>query len=146
MRTHHTTGFSDRVNSQVDREWQQAGDMQARVITQHATHGDTLCALALDIFFSTYGSEAGAVALKYLCFGGLYVAGGIAPKNIDGMTSTRKINGIDVGFMPAFHDKGRVSKVLKQIPLYIVKAEDIGQRGAQLLAYRALSRRWAQCT
>lgn len=43
---------------------------------------DTLCRWAMEVFYSSYGAEAGSVALKFLPFGGLYIAGGIAPKNL----------------------------------------------------------------
>ena len=44
------------------------------------------------------------------------------------------------GFLPAYTDKGRVRGVLDSIPLYVVLAEDVGQRGAKLMAYRLLGR------
>lgn len=86
----------------------------------------------MDIMFTTYGSEAGVAALKWLPYGGLYIAGGIAPKNIDYITEEGS------KFMEAFYDKGRVSKVLRDVPVKVVLAEDIGQRGAQLVAMRML--------
>ncbi len=39
--------------------------------------------IAMEIFSSSFGSEAGNVALKFLPFGGIFVTGGIAPKNIE---------------------------------------------------------------
>eukprot|EP00300_Choanocystis_sp_HF-7_P030825 c39788_g1_i1.p1 GENE.c39788_g1_i1~~c39788_g1_i1.p1 ORF type:complete len:888 (+),score=215.31 c39788_g1_i1:301-2664(+) len=134
--------FADKVNPEVDAEWQAAGDLQGRVVTQHGTKGDAdkLCKLAMDIFFSTYGSHCGVVGLNYLCYGGLYIAGGIAPKNLEGLQKSTTLHGLDVGFMASYHDKGRVSKVLSQIPVKVVLAEDIGQRGAFILACRELAK------
>jgi glucokinase len=37
---------------------------------------DVLCEQALDLFVNNYGSEAGNLALKTLCFGGLYIGAG----------------------------------------------------------------------
>jgi hypothetical protein len=37
-------------------------------------------------------------------------------------------------FMEAFLDKGRLSTVVKRIPVYLVLEEDMGQRGAHLNA------------
>lgn len=34
------------------------------------------------IFAACYGAEAGDMALKTLSFGGVYIAGGVAPKNM----------------------------------------------------------------
>jgi len=41
-----------------------------------------------------------------------------------------------LGFMHSFMDKGRMEELLSKVPVWIVLAEDIGQRGAHLLAYR----------
>jgi glucokinase len=65
----------------------------------------SLCQLAVDIMFTTYGAEAGVAAVKWTPYGGLYIAGGIAPKNKEYLL--QKGN----KFMEAFLDKGRVSKV-----------------------------------
>lgn len=90
---------------------------------------------------STYGSEvcfpllkvltkqAGNVCLKYLPYGGLYIAGGIAPVH-----ETKIIDPSKSDFLAAFHDKGRVSGVLDNIRVVIVKADDLGLRGAHFVA------------
>eukprot|EP00595_Chromulina_sp_UTEXLB2642_P001647 CAMPEP_0196766012 /NCGR_PEP_ID=MMETSP1095-20130614/16996_1 /TAXON_ID=96789 ORGANISM="Chromulina nebulosa, Strain UTEXLB2642" /NCGR_SAMPLE_ID=MMETSP1095 /ASSEMBLY_ACC=CAM_ASM_000446 /LENGTH=117 /DNA_ID=CAMNT_0042125781 /DNA_START=839 /DNA_END=1189 /DNA_ORIENTATION=+ len=86
----------------------------------------------MEIFVTAYGSEAGVAALKWLPFGGLYLTGGITPKNIDLLTDK------DGPFLSAFLDKGRVSGMLCSIPIYAVMTEDLGVRGAHLLAFRLL--------
>ena len=37
----------------------------------------------MEIFSSSFGSEVGNTALKFLPFGGIFLTGGIAPKNIE---------------------------------------------------------------
>ncbi|MGB3136975.1 MAG: glucokinase, partial [Nodosilinea sp.] len=60
----------------------------AAVISLAAAEGrDRLCQKAMEIFVSAYGAEAGNLALKLLPYGGLYVAGGIAAKNLNLMTA-----------------------------------------------------------
>lgn len=71
-----------------------------------------LCAAALDIFVSTYGAEAGNLALKVLAYGGVYIGGGIAPKIIHKMQ--------DGTFMRAFCDKGRMSGLVGQMPVRVI--------------------------
>ena len=93
-----------------------------------------LCAIAMDTMIAAYGSEAGVVALKWMPFSGLYIAGGIAPKNLERIKSAP--------FMAAFHDKGRVSGFLKRIPVHVVLDENLGQRGAHLIAYNSLLKQW----
>ena len=53
-------------------------------------------------------------------FGGLFLTGGLTPKNID------RIKNPDGAFMTAYYDKGRVSPYLLDIPLYAVMVEDLG--------------------
>src|SRR5262249_19287669 len=62
---------------------------------------------ALDLFVDAFGAEAGNLALKFMATGGVFVAGGIAPKLRARMTDGR--------FLKAFHDKGRLSPVLDRI-------------------------------
>ena len=83
---------------------------------------DSLAKRTMDIFIRAYGAEAGNLALKLLPYGGLYVAGGIAAKNIPLITS-----GI---FLEAFTHKGRMSKLLQEIPVHIVLNARVGLIGA----------------
>ena len=71
---------------------------------------------------SAYGSEVGSAALKWIPTGGLYVTGGLTPKNIT------RIQGENSLFMKAYNDKGRASVVLKKVPLFAVMADDLGVR------------------
>lgn len=68
---------------------------------------DALCTKALDLFCSIYGAEAGNLALKAFAIGGVYIAGGIAPK-----ISSKLQDGT---FIRAFADKGRFTDLLRSI-------------------------------
>jgi glucokinase len=95
----------------------------AAVISQAAqANQDALCRQAMDLFIGAYGAEAGNLALKLLPYGGLYIAGGIAAKNLDLMTQGP--------FMGAFGDKGRVSGLLESVPVDIVLNPQVGLIGA----------------
>lgn len=76
-----------------------------------------------------YGSEAGTACLKWLPYGGLYLTGGLTPKNIDLISDP---NG---PFLAALLDKGRVSDMLSNIPVYAVMVENLGERGAHRQAF-----------
>jgi glucokinase len=76
------------------------------------------------VFHRAYGSEVGSTAIKFIPTGGLFVTGGLTPKNI------KYIEDPDSEFMKAYHDKGRVSPILKNIPLFAVMVDDLGVRGA----------------
>jgi len=88
---------------------------------------------ALELFVTIYGAYAGNLALAGLCRGGVYIAGGIAPKILEAMT--------DGVFMNAFCDKGRFSGLMQEIPVHIVNNPEISLLGARLKAYDLLSYR-----
>lgn len=50
--------------------------------------------------------------------------------NLVGGMDTFCVSGDNSLFMQAFHDKGRVSPFLKNVPVYAVLVEDLGERGA----------------
>lgn len=77
------------------------------------------------------GAEAGNLALKLLPYGGLYIAGGIAAKNLPLMQQGT--------FMQAFLQKGRMSSLLKEIPVHIVLNPEVGLVGAALCAAQLTS-------
>ncbi|XXF75204.1 glucokinase [Myxococcaceae bacterium GXIMD 01537] len=105
-----------------------SGDV-APVISSHGLAGDDpLCTQALSMFVSIYGAEAGNLALKVVARGGVYVAGGIAPKILPKL--------LDGTFRSAFVDKGRLSPLLEQTPVKVVLNSDAGLLGAAELAAR----------
>jgi glucokinase len=101
----------------------------AREISENAcAHSCCVCVETLDLWTEAYGSEAGNLALRALAFGGVYVAGGIAPKILPKLK--------DGAFFRSFCDKTKLSPVLARIPIYVVLNEDAPIWGA---AYRALA-------
>lgn len=126
--------FPDRIDKAVHKEFLEAEDMQGKTVAVNAKPG-SLCEQAMQIFSGAYGAECGSAALKFIPTGGLYVAGGLTPKNI------HFIQGKDSYFMKAFHDKGRVSKLLfDEIPLFAVMTESLGLRGALYCAAKEYNR------
>jgi glucokinase len=71
-----------------------------------------ICEKTLDMFVSSYGAEAGNLALKVLSVGGLYVGGGIAPRILEKLK--------DGTFIKAFTDKGRLSQLLINMPVRVI--------------------------
>ncbi|WP_275575030.1 glucokinase [Neosynechococcus sphagnicola] len=82
----------------------------------------------MQLFMAAYGAEAGNLALKLLPYGGLYIAGGIAAKNLPLMQAD--------GFLPAFTAKGRMTPLLERIPVHVVLNPQVGLLGAALCASR----------
>ncbi|MCE5275221.1 MAG: glucokinase, partial [Deltaproteobacteria bacterium] len=73
-------------------------------------------------FVSILGAETGNLALNILPTGGIYLAGGLPPR-ILGMLAS------DV-FLDAYFAKGRLSRILKRIPIHVILNTDIGLMGA----------------
>jgi glucokinase len=86
----------------------------------------------LDLFVAVYGAYAGDLALTGLTRGGVYVAGGIAPKII---------GKLEDGFLKAFRDKGRFSPLMAEIPVHVVMNPEAGLLGAVHQARRMLSKK-----
>lgn len=87
---------------------------------------DRSCMEALELFLACYGAVAGDHALAVNARGGVYLAGGIAPR-----IQPRFAAG---GFLAAFNAKGAQSTLAKQFPVYIVTDETLAATGAALLA------------
>ncbi|MEO6911284.1 MAG: glucokinase [Edaphobacter sp.] len=97
------------------------------VISQCAEDGSSLiCFETMKIFSAAYGAEAGNVALKVLAMGGIYLGGGIAPKIVKTLQ-----NG---AFTEAFLDKGRLSSLLRSIPVRIILDDTCALLGAAAYA------------
>jgi glucokinase len=94
---------------------------------------DPAAEIALSLFVSAYGAEAGNLALKVLPTGGLFVAGGIAPRMLPRLASG--------AFMASFLAKGRLSSVLTAIPVAVVSHPNVGLLGARAQAGLLSSRR-----
>lgn len=96
-------------------------DTEADEIALMADGGDPVAGQALDIFVDVFGAEAGNLALKVLARGGIYLAGGIAPKHL-GRISRR--------LMKSFIDKGRFESLMRSIPVHVITESRVGLIGA----------------
>jgi len=97
------------------------GDIAAAV-AEAASNGHTISQEALELFAVLYGREAGNTALKHMALGGVYLGGGIAPKNLSLLQGP--------GFAEGFRDKGRMRGLMEQIPVRIILDPDTPLYGA----------------
>lgn len=100
-------------------------NQHGQVINQAALAGDPLSTKAIELFIELYGAEAGNLALKTLPYGGIFIAGGIAPEAFPLMKEGDR-------FYKAFKDKGRMEKLLAKIPIYVIRHQNIGLLGAKV--------------
>lgn len=99
----------------------------AAVVTRFGLGGsDALCAATLDLFVDAFGALAGDLALAFVATGGVYLAGGIAPRLVDRLGDGR--------FLRAFCDKGRKAAFLARVPVHVVLSPDVGLLGAAAAA------------
>jgi len=123
--------FPQKKDADVHSLFEKAGDMQGRVVGENANKikdPPELCVQAMEIMMAAYGAEAGNCAVTFIPKGGLFISGGLTPKNI------KFIAGQESPFMKAYKDKGRLGNLVQSIPLFAVKVEDLGLRGARFVA------------
>eukprot|EP01024_Parvocaulis_polyphysoides_P064614 TRINITY_DN7522_c2_g1_i1.p1 TRINITY_DN7522_c2_g1~~TRINITY_DN7522_c2_g1_i1.p1 ORF type:complete len:471 (+),score=59.83 TRINITY_DN7522_c2_g1_i1:113-1414(+) len=133
-RTGPKTLFGKEVES---RSGNKSNDMSPADISKAAADGtDPYAEQAMDMFLSIIGQEAGHMALRAMAYGGVYIAGGIIPKNLE----RAMLGGIVEGFL---NPQSRFNKVLQRFPLFLVKTEDVGLIGTREYAVKLLQERLA---
>ena len=134
--------FPDKVVAEVHAAVGAAGELKGKVIAQHSAPGAApfceLCRLTMETFATAFGAEAASAALKWVPLGGLYIAGGMTPKNL------RLLEGADSLFMRAFGDKGRLSPLLKRVPVYAARRRARDRTRRRRHRHRARTRRRAR--
>ncbi len=84
------------------------------------------CAEVMQIFADAYAAEAGNLALRTVATRGVYIGGGIAPKNLDLLTRP--------AFLERFRQKGPMADLLATIPLKVILNPQAGLLGAATVA------------
>jgi glucokinase len=102
-------------------------DMGAAIYDASIQQNDPMATEAIQLFLDAYASEIGNLALTILPYGGLYIAGGIAPKLLSLIASCQ--DGQARRFLGLIKQKGRVSPILDHIPIHIVLNQNIGVIG-----------------
>lgn len=117
---------SGHENPTVAAELKASNEPAAVISARGLAGSDALCVRALDIFGAAYGAQAGNLALTLLATGGVYVAGGIAPRILARLKTGP--------FLEAFRDKGRLSELAGRIPVHVVVSPRAGLIGAAVAA------------
>jgi len=90
---------------------------------------DLMSVKTVETFVKIYGSKSADIIFSLLPSGGLYIVGNIA-ENILGEKSYRDI------FMKAFANKDKISYILNEFPVWLVKDTKIGLEGAENCAFK----------
>ncbi|ANB02328.1 glucokinase [Ectothiorhodospira sp. BSL-9] len=99
------------------------GDDPAPVISQLALEGsDPVAVEVVALFLAVYGGQTGDLALGCLPFGGVFIAGGIAPRLLPQMH--------EGSFIEAFCHKPPMTHLLERMPVQVIGDTDAGLLGA----------------
>lgn len=102
--------------------------LSASQITQAAlASSNELAVQALRLFLSIYGAQAGNLALTTMATGGVFIAGGIAPRI--------KQLFLQDDFISAFHAKGKMESLMPNFPITLIDNPRVGLLGAQQYAF-----------
>jgi len=99
-----------------------ARDASALIAQLALESKSAICVQTMDLFVSVLGAETGNCALRYMTTGGIFIGGIIAAKNVEKMK--------DPAFLQAFHDKGRMTSLLKDMPVKVIVNDDCGLIGS----------------
>lgn len=102
--------------------------MQPELISKYRKI-DRTCMAVFEIFKANYAGFARNFALDCLALGGVYIAGGIAPKNSDIF---------DKSFVKIFEESHKMGHILKKIPIYLILDYNAGLLGAGFAGGRLL--------
>lgn len=113
-------------------EWLRAALLQADdrtpVIINTALSGQAdICMAALDLFVNILGGEVGNFALNVFSTGGIYLGGGIPPRILPRLQ--------EPDFLEAISHKGRLKRVIDQMPVHVILDPEVTLLGA---AYEGL--------
>lgn len=117
---------SGGAESGAVRELMTREDPAAVISTLGVSCGDPLCRRALELFLGAYGAAAGTYAVAGVATGGVFLAGGIAPR----LVSLLK----DGPFIEGFLGAGTQRLLTERVPLHVIVRGDTGVIGAAAVA------------
>jgi len=125
--------FSEKESDELRFAIHAAEKDIAPIISEYALqHHDPVALRVLDVFIKSYASVAGNLALTTLPYGGLYLVGNITTQLLEPIADGR--------FIERFCEKGRLSELLKDIPIRVVQDTQIGLNGAANFALKQLNK------
>jgi glucokinase len=113
--------FNEQVNETITAEM---------IVTAANTGKCSVCKKTLDLFVNLYGREVGNYALNILSTGGIYLAGGIAPKILSHLNTPN--------FLNAVFNKGRMNTLIRNMPIRVLLNNKAALYGAAIAAMRSL--------
>jgi len=103
----------------------------AEIVRQALDRSCPVSVAAVDMFCAMLGTVAGDLALMFRARGGVYIAGGIAPRIVDLLVRSE--------FLARFRAKGRFQPYLESIPSAVIINSDAAFLGLKSLALELVS-------
>jgi glucokinase len=108
-----------------------SGQTAAEITQQALDRSCPVSVAAVDMFCTMMGTVAGDLALMFRARGGVYIAGGIAPRIVDLLVQSE--------FLARFSAKGRFQPYLESVPIAVIVNADAAFLGLKSLAPTASS-------
>jgi glucokinase len=108
-----------------------SSETAAEIVRQALDRSSPVCVAAVDMFCAMLGTVAGDLALMFRARGGVYIAGGIAPRIVDLLARSE--------FHARFSAKGRFQSYLESVPTAVIVNSDAAFLGLKSLALRQVS-------
>ena len=99
----------------------------AAAISFGSKNGCPISKETFSLFWRYLAEESANLALTLKATGGLFIAGGIAPKNLDGFNQQI--------FLEYFYEAGRLRPMLQEVPVHIIINEKTPLLGAALYGF-----------
>jgi glucokinase len=103
----------------------------AEIVRQALDRSCPVSVAAVDMFCAMLGTVAGDLALMFRARGGVYIAGGIAPRIVDLLARSE--------FLARFRAKGRFQSYLERVPTAVIVNSDAAFLGLKALARERIS-------
>ena len=117
-----STIHSQEIDKLVERDVNEGGGAAIVVKYSRLPYEDPTCKAAVDLFLTCLGQELGNASMRFLPYGGMYIAGGgIVSKMLQEITDGRVLS--------AYLDKGHASEIVQNVPLYLVDEGEMGLIG-----------------
>ncbi len=107
-------GLANLYRTLLSLRGEKPEELSPAEISRLALDGDAICRESVQMMFGLLGTLAGNLALTAGALGGVYIAGGIVPR--DGLLEMFK----ESSFRVRFEAKGRFASYLSRIPTYVV--------------------------
>jgi len=110
QRTMTPTPTSEEHHRRLETEEDPVPSMAEAAITR--SPDCQVCVKTFEVFVSILGGEAGNLAIRTLAMGGIFLGGGIPPKILPLLADGR--------FMASFRNKGRLTALASEVPVWVV--------------------------